>query len=66
MTSFIRISLSLLGLLKDFFLEKWNVDAFAYLGKKKKFWKFDQILLTKWKLLVTSTCSSFSFWFRVS
>lgn len=36
MTSFIRISLSLLGLLKDFFLEKWNVDAFAYLGKKKK------------------------------
>ena len=40
MTSFIRISLSLLGLLKDFFfLEKWNVDAFAYLGKKKKILK---------------------------
>lgn len=39
MTSFIRISLSLLGLLKDIFLEKWNVDAFAYLGKKKKILK---------------------------
>lgn len=31
-----------IGFIEGFFLEKWNVDAFANLGKKKKkFWKFD-------------------------